>query len=330
LRLRGSHGTSYKAPNLADYNLSSNLTAAVFSIDPGAVGGVSYQLQVAGIDVAQLVPQESESSSFGLELVPASLPGLQVAANYYRIEYTDRIANPPVPTVMLGNPAAFGSLVIRDPSAQQVNDLIAAGQLGQGFLAFNADFSPNTTFSPDSIDVIVDARRRNLSVVNTSGVDLATQYDFKLGEGRFYVGLAGTYILELEQQVTPSSVPFDSVDTIYNPPHWRLRGSSGWQRGGWAASLWVNHTDAYTDNRSPVTVPVDAYTTVDVRMAYDFTNRFSSGLLSGLTVAMNVQNLLDEDPPHTVLRIDRRDSGFDPTNANPLGRFVALEISKSW
>ena len=330
LRMRGSYGTSYKAPNLVDYNEGINLAAAIFNLDQGAPSGVSYQLQAVGIDAQALGPQESESSSIGLEFYPDAAPGLWVALNYYRIRYTDRIDTPPFPEVMLANPAAFSSLVIRDPTAAQVNEVIAAGLRGRGFFAFNPDFTSNTNFTPDSVDVIVDTRRRNLSVVRTNGLDMSLQYEFDAAGSTFSLGFNGTYILELQQQVTSDSATFDSVGTIYNPPDWRVRGFLGWQRPGWAAHLFVNHADSYKDNRATPAAPISSYTTIDTRIAYDFTSRFSSGPLSGLTVAASVQNLLDEDPPRTALRLDLGDQGFDPTNASPLGRLIALEVTKSW
>lgn len=124
--------------------------------------------------------------------------------------------------------------------------------------------------------------------------------------------------------------PFDSVDTFNNPPDWRLRGSLGWQRGGLSTNLFVSHTDSYVDNRAGVDRPISAYTTVDARVAYAFRAGNSSGALSGLTVALSAQNLLDEDPPRTVVLTNFTDLGFDPTNASPLGRFVAVEIQKVW
>jgi outer membrane receptor protein involved in Fe transport len=331
LRLRGRYGTSYKAPNLVDYSVATNSAAAITANDPGAPGGRSYQLQVGGIAVDSLTAQESESTSFGFELLPPSIEGLSVSVNYYRVKYTDRIATP-VGAAALANPDAYAGLIIRNPSADQVNQLIALAQLGQGFFPFDPvnPARPNLNFSPDQIAVIVDARRRNLSLVDTNGLDLSTQYDFKVGASRIVLGLAGTYALSLDRQITPATAEIQAVDTFGNPPDWRARGYVSWQLGGWSANLFVNHTDSYVDNRRAVTVPVDSYTTVDARLGYSFSNRFSSGLLSGLSIAASVQNLADEDPPSTVIVNAASDLGFDTTNANPLGRFIALEITKTW
>lgn len=339
LRLRARHGTSYKAPNLVEYNLSGNLAAAIPDADPGAPLGSSYQLQLVGANVGGFTAQESESSSFGLEFSPESVSGLNMALNYYRIKYRNRIATPPLPQVLLADQGSFGSLFIRTPSADQVNQFIALGQLGQGFLPFNPiDFSfPDPNFTPASVEVIVDLRRRNLSVVDTDGLDLSGRYDFAAGEGRIALGLDATYVLELQQQITSTSTAADTVATYNNPPDWRARAYMSWQVGGWTTNLFVNHTDSYVDNRTATPTPIDSYTTVDARLAYSFTQRFPTGFLSGVTVGASVLNLADEDPPRTAVVTPIGgspgtgfDPGFDTTNASPLGRFIALELTKQW
>lgn len=338
LRLRARYGTSYKAPNLVEYNLSGNIGAAISDLDPTVPAGLSYQLQISGIDVASLRAQESESSSFGVEFAPESVLGLSMSANYYNIRYRNRIASLPVPQVMYMNPAAYSGLFIRNPTPAQVNQFIAIAQLGTGFFAFDpATFQPidPASFDPTTVNVIVDTRRRNLSVVDTKGVDFSTRYELGLGSGRLALGLEATYILDLEQQVTATSTSVDIVNTFNNPPDLRLRSNIGWQQAGWVANLFVNYSDSYTDNRAAAPVPIDSYTTIDARLAYSFSNRFSSGFLSGVTVAASVQNLADEDPPGTAVFMPPPpgvtfDTGYDATNANPLGRFMALELTKSW
>ena len=115
------------------------------------------------------------------------------------------------------------------------------------------------------------------------------------------------------------------------PPELRLRGFTSWQYGGLTTNLFVNYTDSYVDNRTITPTPISSYTTVDARVAYSFA---SKGFLSGVTLAANVQNALNEDPPETVVLTPvgapTFDLGFDPTNANPLGRFFAIEFTKTW
>ena len=52
-----------------------------------------------------------------------------------------------------------------------------------------------------------------------------------------------------------------------------------------------------------------------------------SGALEGVEVALSVQNLFNEDPPFYDSPLG---VGYDPANASPLGRTVALQISRRW
>lgn len=323
--VRASFGTSYAAPRLLDYNLATTRVFGLRQPDPGSPTGSSLQVLLLGTDVTSLEPQRSDNLSFGLELAPEAMPGFKFGVNYFDIEYTDRIANPPQTALILANPAAFAGLITRNPSVEQVNEAIRIGQLGG-----NA-FTAVGPFNAAQVGVIVDQRRRNLSGTNTSGLDLSTRYAFEAGGNNFSCGLDGTYVLELEQQLTPSSPEVDLVDTYTNPPHWRARAALGWRRSGLSTDVFVNHTDSYVDNRLPTAVkPVGSFTTVDLRVAYDFSARFRGGILSGFTIAAGAINLLDEDPPRIAILAPVSDIGFDYANANPLGRLLSIELTKIW
>ncbi len=75
---------------------------------------------------------------------------------------------------------------------------------------------------------------------------------------------------------------------------------------------------------------VDAWTTTDLSLAWSFA-AFKDA--SNARLSLSVQNLFDEDPPE--LRPGARSGliipiGFDPANANPLGRFLTLGLTYRW
>src|SRR5262249_2208496 len=94
LRLRGSYGTSYRAPGLIDYDITQNSGVTYVVSDASAPGGAFTLLQVQGIS-DRYSPQKSKSVSLGFELTPVRVPGLKVAGNYFDIRYRDQIAYPP-------------------------------------------------------------------------------------------------------------------------------------------------------------------------------------------------------------------------------------------
>jgi iron complex outermembrane receptor protein len=67
---------------------------------------------------------------------------------------------------------------------------------------------------------------------------------------------------------------------------------------------------------------VDSYKTVDVHVAYNFA---SEGWLSGTTIFLDGNNILDEEPPFVNTAL-----GYDPFNANPIGRVVTVGFNKKW
>jgi hypothetical protein len=327
LTLRGSWGTSYLAPKLSSYNVGSNGTAAQYVLDPG-LGRVSRQLIVGGNAPETLKAQEAKNYSFGIDWVPESLDA-KLSIGYYNIDYRDRVTTPPTAGgVVLGNPAAYGDLFIRNPTLAQVNQYIGYGLLGQGFAALDPTNRPDPNFNPAAIEVIVDLRARNLSLVKTDGIDLSAQYDIDALGGRMRFALDGTYVLELINQTTETSAPIDLVNTFSSPPHLRLRGQVGYRYGGWAVNGFVHFVNSYDDNRVQPFRKIDSWLTADVTASYRFAD--NAGALAKTTISLGATNVFDEAPPRTLVRTNDFDLGFDPTNASALGRLVTLEVSRQW
>lgn len=334
LRLRGTYGTSYKAPSLNDFSTAGNQGLAVAGQpDPGVPNGLSNQLLIYGSDAGGLTAQESRSFSIGPDWTPSFAKGFRLKLNYYSIHYDNQIATPPIDqTVILGNPAVYGGLIVRNPTLGQVEQYIGYANLGTGLLCFDMNFNqyPCAQLNPSAVNVIVDQRRRNLSVTETNGLDLSTKYDSSIGGNGVHAGFDATYVFKLTNEITADAPSIDVVNTIYNLPRLRLRAAAGWDRGGWAANVFVNYTGSYTDNRVPaMPISVSSWTTVDMRVGYSFKSAHPGGPLAGLTVAASAQNLFNANPPHTAA-LTPFDTGFDPTNANPLGRLAALDVTYQW
>jgi iron complex outermembrane receptor protein len=329
VKLRGSWGTSYLAPKMKDFDTSFNATIA---IDDFALADGRHLMQLSGNAPEQLRAQESQNYTFGIDFSPAALPGFTLSVNYYDIDYRDKIDNVDlIPFArLLGDPASFADLVILNPTVEQVNEAIAYGTQGQGFIPLNPDFSLNPDFDPTTVDVLLDLRRRNLGVVKQNGFDVSATYDFSAAGGNVHLGIDVAYIDEILKQVTATSAAFDVVDTYTNPTHLRARFAVGYVRGGWSVNTFVHRKNSYIDDRlTPLLASIDSYTTVDLTASYRFAQ--NAGLFSGVSVMLSALNLLDEDPPSAVARgTGYYDLGFDSTNASPLGRLVTFDLTKRW
>lgn len=328
LKFRGSWGTSYLAPKMKDYDLAFNSATAVNGYV--LANGLNV-LVINGNAPESLRAQDAKNYTLGVDWTPERLPGVTLAANYYDIDYRNKIETLNVePAVILGNPTAYGELVVLDPTVQQVNEYIAYGTRGgRPFAAFNPNFTPNPNFDPATVQAIFDTRRRNVGVVETKGVDLSAAWSFAVGGGQMRLGFDGTYIIEILKQLTATSTSVDQLDTYGNPTRLRLRASINYRLGGWSFNGFVHRRNSYTDNRVVPFEEIDAYTTVDVNAGYRFAS--GSGVLADASITLGAINVFDRDPPAARIRsLGFYDLGFDAANASPLGRQVSLGLSKRW
>ena len=106
-----------------------------------------------------------------------------------------------------------------------------------------------------------------------------------------------------------------------NPADLRLRGSVGYQIGGFNANLFVNHTGDYENTASAVQDTVEAYTTVDLQFGYqpDLT-----GWLDGVRFSVGANNLFNADFPFVD---DAARLGVDTERVDVRGRVVYFRVS---
>lgn len=327
LTLRASYGTSFRAPLLSEtlgvYNLFL-FDASILYVNPAqAPPGAGAVL--VGTNPS-LRPETSKSLSIGGEWTPAPVQGLRLRANYYRIVFSNRIALPSDDIVVVGNPA-LASMVTLNPSLTNADALFAgANQVidisGPGFTSGGATAA--------DVVVIVDARYSNTAETRTSGLDLGLDYPFELGANKFRVELDANKVFRFDDRLIATSPVVHQLDTPFHPISWRARGGLSWIRGPWSASLFVNYTAAYRDNRPGIDRRVSSFTTFDGGIAYSLESS-STPLLRGLRVALHVNNLFDADPPRLGLEQGAtRGIGYDPVNATGRGRTVTLQLRKSF
>ena len=107
-----------------------------------------------------------------------------------------------------------------------------------------------------------------------------------------------------------------------------MRNSFSWNREHFGLTAFVNYVDDYRDDQSDPERSIDSWTTIDLQLRYDTGEAFARSWLSQTVFSLSVLNLFDEDPPF-VNNLGVA-VGYDPNNADPLGRFVALEFTKQW
>ena len=319
IRLRGTYGTSFRAPSFANLRQDpgTKLLFAFIIPDPQSPTGQANILVERGND-PELRPETATTWSIGTDLEPAFLPGFRANLTYFSINYRDRITSPAANLFnFLVNRDTYRAIITDNPSPEAIAAFYASPFFVNPF-----------GIPPDAITAIVDARLQNLSIVRQSGLDADVRYAFDALRGHAEIGAAGTYIFKIDQAFTPTAPVNNVVDVLGNPVDLRIRGRALWNNDRWGASLFVNYLDSYTNLTNVTPERIHSWTTVDAQISYRVPARH--GPVSGLRIALSATNLFDSDPPYAAYNLGLLVTGYDPDNASPLGRVISLQMTKSW
>lgn len=339
LRFRGSYGTSFNPPPLGRVGATDRFVG-VFptSLLNGAFGFTPADPSIA--DVISLVVQGTDKN-LDAETSRAYTAGLDfdqqwnrhqvtIKATWFDIEFENRLGTAPcrtctnnsvfdAPNVAFNDPTALpDGTVVFSPSLDQINNVLDSADT-----LFTALGDPLDAEIINFADVV-----RNLSRTLTSGVDFNLSYSLDAGRGEYLLGLDGTYLIEFKQQGANTAPLVNRLDTLYNPVDFRLRARAGYARDGFSANLFVNYVDGYREDNTADAARVDSWTTVDANLSYDTGESLNNSILANVLLRLSVRNLFDELPPSAPVNPNFGLVGFDPTNASPLGRFIAFEITK--
>lgn len=343
LLFRASWGTSFRAATLIESNPATvGQTNRIF-ISNGAGDPL---IPITNVSTGQsavlsrtgnregLRPESATIWSLGTEYNPNWAPDLRLGLTYYNVSYTDRIENLPNQNLILSsasNLALYRDFFITAPQPTTcVNGDYST--YNPAYLPFLTN--PNAVFSPSTINDctlvgIIDGGRLNLGDVKQSGLDFTANYRHETSFGDFRFNASFSKILNLEKSVVAGGPLFDALDTYGFQVSERGRFGVNFNRGSFDANLWANYVGSYLNNatitvggtRLPDT-EVPAWTTLDGGIAY----RFEDGpaALEGVRIAMNIQNITDEEPPIVLSGTTAVDLG----NHNPFGRVWSFEITK--
>ena len=128
--------------------------------------------------------------------------------------------------------------------------------------------------------------------------------------------------------MAPGSPFVDLLGTYLNPNKLQLRGYVNWQKGPIDASVILNRSGSYINNNVNPVQNVSSYTTIDFHLGYDFSKLVH---MSKLRASVDVTNLFDRNPPFVNLSpTTSTEGGYDGTQANPIGRVVAVSLTAAF
>lgn len=332
LKVRASWGRSFNAPRLeqtSPYNNGGDVATL------GQFGGpfpapFTNPSNIILTDITtnpKLGPERSKNWTAGLEFSPAAIPHFTAHVSYFNYDYTDRISLvAQSPLSFIQDPSAYVDYTVFNPSAARVQSLVSS-YLPGSFVNFTGmPFNPATT----PVFAIFQVGTTNLAAMEESGLDISASYDRPAFGGQLTMGVNAQRLLKLTDEVGTTRTSVDLLNTIYYPADLKLRGTVAWARGGLDLAAAVNFTSAYQDNVDTPQVAISSWTTIDARLAWKFGDSSRPSPQRNITLSLSVQNAFNRQPPQVSTANPFNSLGYDPTNANPLGRFLAAEIQKAW
>lgn len=280
LLLRGGFGKGFKVPTLAQRNApitvsTSSLTPTVATVDPlrgNTANPTTYPISRGG--KADLRPEKSETTTFGLVLEIPRVPGFSLSFDHFDNKFVDRIG-----TLLFNQMAQFyperitrGARLPTDPPGWA--GVVTAADLR----ALNSNFS------------------------QTTGYDLGVRFDrrFTWGSGQF--ALSGTRYTRNVFAPTPGLPPSTTVNTDSLPV--QVNGSAFVVRQAWGVGVLTAYRAANRAN--PTVTPTPAAIRWDFQYNYDFAkaawlnegrDRWYGRMLANTKASFTIFNLLNAEPP---------------------------------
>lgn len=343
LNLRSSYSTSFDPPPLGRVG-ASDLSVLVYPslLFNTLLGQTPGDPSIADVDILSisgtskdLEAEKSRALTVGVDF-DHQWRNHRFSANatYFDIKFDGRLGDTPVPNgstlfnvpnIAFNEPELFPKgTVIFFPTLEQINDVLDS-----------ADLPINSPFGSDPLNASVIHFTnvvRNLSLTLVRGIDFDATYTLESvsGKGALLLGLDGTYLMDFDQQAAPTTPIVEQLNTQFHPLDLTLRGRVGYANNGLSADLFLNYKPGYRVDNTPGGMRIESWATVDLSLSYDTQQRHGESVFSDMLFRLSVTNLLNDDPPSVPSNISFNVFGYDPTNASPLGRFVAFELTKGF
>jgi iron complex outermembrane receptor protein len=351
ITFRGSYGTSFHAPQLADVfaidtraGVSQSTTAS--NLPPGMTPGV-FIVGIAG-GKPGLVPESAKTGSLGLDFTPTILPGFKMSATYFLIRYSNEVEIPPNTAVNFLLPELAGQLYTFNETSPGVYAPLTAAQIQKVLGGVRSTYPGGIAAFPP-IYLITDQRRTNLGQSDIDGWDFDFHYFKQMSAGTLLLDFSGEYFVKFQTQLAPGTPFIDNITSglqyFQNDAGaqaiipWHLRASAGWQVGPLSFQAVGNYTGHYnyaysqydyTVNPNGVATPkiqwVSPFVTLDLNANWSFPDE--TGVLKNAKVQVNVYNVLDQNPPFQY--VTGASGGFASESANPLGRTFRVSLDKKF
>lgn len=284
LRFRATRSRDIRAPHMQFLYQTGNFSAP--SVVNPFRGGVTELIDAITRGNADLKPERSDYIGVGAVVQPMFLPGFSASLDYWKLDIADSI----------------GNLTI-----QQILDQCFSG---------NQTFCEGVVFGPGNTVPLIYNQPFNFVTEVASGIDIEAGYSMPADmlveswSGNMSLRFMATHFIKRY-----TSNGFNEFDTAGEnnaggPPSWRWRATAGYSAetfdirliargisGGTYNNAWIECTSGCPVS-TPLARTVDE-NDVEGRVYLDtaFTYKFGFGEAVDMEAFLNVQNVMDKDPP---------------------------------
>ena len=317
LTLRGSYGTSFRAPTIPEiYGNSSALFGQSYQNPDGGPPLLGFAQSGANTDLG---PETATTWSVGADLDP--LDNLRLSVTYFDVAYDNQVsANLSNLAILASEDQYAGTGVIL--RGQDARDRVQA-LIDQGYAVLN---QPIPGGDIGNVELFIDGRSLNLGKSITRGIDFNMRYLMDLGvDDRLTLSASGTYLTEYKVAVAPAADLLDQRNLIFQPLKFKARVAANWDHGPMSVRVAATHVGGYRNNAITPSEKVGSFTPVDLAVTWRVGDSFPAGPMEGLELIGEVRNLFDQDPPYVNIAPGPNGSGgYDASAANPIGRQFAI------
>ncbi|RSU82157.1 TonB-dependent receptor [Sphingomonas koreensis] len=244
LTLRGSYGTSFRAPAIRE--LRDPLTVSYSPLRD--IDGKTLSVMTLFGGNPDLKPETARSLTLGLRYSPPDAKRWRFELGYFETHFRDRIERPAADNITqaLTNPV-FAPYVRRvDPVGSAADRALLLD-----YLNHPGSLLPPSFYPPEFFRAILDARLVNSTRLTVRGIDFAVNGGFAAGGGEVSLALSASHMIDYQRQITPLAAAIEQVGTLADPPSWRGRASASFDRSSWGASTTLNYTNSYLEDGQP-------------------------------------------------------------------------------
>ncbi len=322
--MKGTFGTSFQAPLLSQVHRPLQIETQLLPNAASATGSTD-SIFVQGGNLS-LRPEKSKSYTAGFDLKPPTVPGYEASVNFFHINFSSKITTPPTSSgsnYSLSDPL-LKPFITHHPSLADVLSYFDSP-------AFSVDQAGS---GPAGVEAIFDDRLTNLAATIESGIDLATHFTMSLDPGQLNLSLAVERLLQYDSRTVYFAPSVSFLNSFAEPPKWKGRAGAVWTQGRITASAALNFVNSYRNSLFTPAEPIGSWTTADLYLGYKTSDSLPLPMRK-LTIALSVTNVADASPPRVQIPAGIVLPGesvipFDPANASPVGRVIALSLQKQW